>query len=288
MNSYIERIQQVYPELIIDQCAQNENGQNNDVLVVNESLVFRFPKYEKGIEQLSRETKILEAIHNRMKLPTPYPLYQSFEPKEVGMVFTGYHLIEGTPLWKQDFLKIEEEETVRQLATQLVSFLLELHATPLDSISGLGKKQMKTPQEEMGELYKNIQTKLYSFMRKDAQDQVTHRFESFLNDDLQVTPTLIHGDFGGSNILWNPVESRILGIIDFGGAGIGDPAYDLAGILSSYGEDFFNRCIALYPNGKEIAQRVHFYRSTFALQEALHGVDNNDAEALENGIQAYR
>ena len=288
MNHYIRRIQQVYPDLVIKQCEQNENGQNNDVLMVNESLVFRFPKYEKGIEQLTRETAILEAIHNRMKLPTPYPQFQSFEPREVGMVFAGYHLIVGTPLWKQDFLKIENEETVSQLATQLVSFLVELHAKPIESISGLGQKQVKTPQEEMGELFKNIQTKLFSFMRKDAQDQVTHRFESFLNDDLQVIPTLIHGDFGCSNILWNPEESRITGIIDFGGAGLGDPAYDLAGILSSYGEDFFNQCIALYPNGKEIAQRVHFYRSTFALQEALHGVDNNDAEAFENGIKAYR
>lgn len=288
MNSYIERIHQVYPDLAITHCEQNDHGQNNDVLIVNESLVFRFPKYEKGIEQLSKETSILEAIHNQMKLPTPYPLYQSFEPREVGMVFTGYHLIEGTPLWKNDFLKIEDEETLNQLATQLVSFLVDLHATPLESISGLDQKQVKTPQQEMGELFKHIQTKLYPFMRRDAQDQVTHLFESFLHADLQDTPTCIHGDFGCSNILWNPEERRISGIIDFGGAGLGDPAYDLAGILSSYGEDFFNRCIALYPNGQESAQRVHFYRSTFALQEALHGVDNNDAEAFENGIKAYR
>lgn len=287
MIHYIKRIQQVYPELIVDQCVQNENGQNNDVLMVNESLVFRFPKYEKWIEQLTRETAILEAIHNRMKLPTPYPLYQSFEPREVGMVFTGYHLIEGSPLWKEDFLQIENEEILSQLATQLVSFLLELHTTPVE-LSELSLKQVKTAQEEMGELFKNIQSKLFSFMRKDAQDQITHQFKAFLNDDLQVTPTLIHGDFGCSNILWNPEEGVISGIIDFGGAGIGDPAYDLAGILSSYGEDFFKRCIALYPNGQEIAQRVHFYRSTFAFQEALHGIDNSDAEAFENGIQAYR
>ncbi|MGB3261952.1 hypothetical protein [Paenisporosarcina sp.] len=69
MKSYIERIQQVYSDLVVNQCEHNENGQNNDVLMVNESLVFRFPKYEKGIEQLSQETAILEAIHNRLKLP---------------------------------------------------------------------------------------------------------------------------------------------------------------------------------------------------------------------------
>jgi aminoglycoside 2''-phosphotransferase len=51
---------------------------------------------------------------------------------------------------------------------------------------------------------------------------------------------------------------------------------------------FFNMCLDLYPNGTEIAERVRFYRSAFALQEALHGVENDDAAAFENGIKAYR
>lgn len=99
---------------------------------------------------------------------------------------------------------------------------------------------------------------------------------------------MIHGDFGATNILWNPDTYNISGIIDFCGSGIGNPAYDFAGILSSYGEEFFNMCLNLYPNGTEIAERVKFYRSTFALQEALHGVENGDVEAFENGIKAYR
>ncbi len=47
-------------------------------------------------------------------------------------------------------------------------------------------------------------------------------------------------------------------------------------------------CINLYPNGNEISERVKFYKSTFALQEALHGVENNDIQAFENGIKVYR
>ena len=74
----------------------------------------------------------------------------------------------------------------------------------------------------------------------------------------------------------NPETSRISGIIDFGGSGLGDPAYDFAGILSSYGREFFDMCMNLYPNGDEISERVKFYKSTFALQEALHGIENGD------------
>ncbi|WMM34355.1 aminoglycoside phosphotransferase family protein [Shouchella clausii] len=98
----------------------------------------------------------------------------------------------------------------------------------------------------------------------------------------------MHGDFGSSNILWNPESSRITGIIDFGGSCLGDPAYDFAGILSSYGRHFFDMCISLYPNDSELSDRANFYKSTFALQEALHGIENDDKQAFESGIKGFR
>jgi aminoglycoside 2''-phosphotransferase len=98
---------------------------------------------------------------------------------------------------------------------------------------------------------------------------------------------LIHGDFGASNILLDPAKKELTGIIDFGGSRQGDPAYDFAGILSSYEEEFFNLCIELYPGGKQIKKRVYFYRSTFALQEALHGIEHNDQQAIMIGIRGY-
>ncbi|MDQ0973531.1 aminoglycoside phosphotransferase (APT) family kinase protein [Neobacillus niacini] len=142
----------------------------------------------------------------------------------------------------------------------------------------------------MLDLYQRIQNKLFPFMREEAQRQISHSFETFLYSEAcsNLTTTLVHGDFGATNILWDPTTYTISGIIDFGGSGMGDLAYDFAGILSSYGEDFFTMCLNLYPNGAEIAERVRFYGSTFALQEALHGVENDDIEAFENGIKAYR
>ena len=62
----------------------------------------------------------------------------------------------------------------------------------------------------------------------------------------------------------------------------------LIGILSSYGEGFFKQCIGRYPTGKAIEERVRFYKSTFAVEEALHGVEHGDREAFENGIKDYR
>src|SRR5690606_22937643 len=106
-------------------------------------------------------------------------------------------------------------------------------------------------------LYEKIQNNLFLYIRKEAQIEITKSFKTFLDREAcsNLEVTLIHGDFGASNILWNPDTNRISGIIDFGSSCLGDPAYDLAGILSSYGKDFFDMCINLYPNGNQICER---------------------------------
>jgi aminoglycoside 2''-phosphotransferase len=286
MEKYIERIKQVYPSLSILDCQLNEIGQNNDVIIVNGSIVFRFPKYQIGIDNLKKETEILEAINSNVSIPIPYLIYQSFENWEVGKAFVGYELIQGSPLWKASFGRIKNEEVLNRLASQLVRFLIEIHSISKKTLP----LEETNPREEMVNLYKRIQNRLYPFMSEEWHRQISNSFETFLYSKtcLNLNTTLIHGDFGATNILWYPDTYNISGIIDFGGSGIGDPAYDFAGILSSYGEEFFNMCLNLYPNGTEIAERVKFYRSTFALQEALHGVENDDVEAFENGIKAYR
>ncbi|MBT2679352.1 aminoglycoside phosphotransferase family protein [Bacillus sp. ISL-35] len=286
----IENIQKECPGLFIEDYYLNEMGQNNDVLVVNDSLVFRFPKFKSGIIQLKREAEILKYISSTVSVSIPNPIYDSLHEPEPGKVFTGYKKIEGEPLWRKSLLEIKDKAKVRGLAAQLVAFLAEIHSIPGEKASQELNLEVNHPQEEMFELYEKIQQKLFPFMNGDAREKVSESFMVFLKGEAlsNVKVTLIHGDFGASNILWNSDSGELSGIIDFGGSGVGDPAYDFAGILASYGEEIFNMCIDLYPGGKKIADRVKFYKSTFALQEALHGVENNDAQAFENGIKGYR
>lgn len=289
-NNLIENIQSVYSDLSIEDFYPNEIGQNNNVLIVNGSLVFRFPKYKNGIIQLRKETEILQYIKGIISIPIPNPIYQYFEELEPGKAFTGYKLIDGVPLWMESLRGIKDIELVKGVATQLVSFLVDLHSISKEKASRDLKLEVRDPLEEMNNLYGKIRNNLFTFMRKEAQKEISHSFETFLYGEAfsKLDITLIHGDFGASNILWNPETSRISGIIDFGSSGLGDPAYDFAGILSSYGRDFFDMCISLYPGGSEISERVNFYKSTFALQEALHGIENDDKQAFENGIKDFR
>ena len=97
---HLRRIQDVYPGLSVRSVeVVAGHGQNNDVLIVNGDLVFRFPRYQAAIERLERQVWILDAVRSRGNLAVPDLAYRCFEPKQPGKVFIGYVGLPGEPLW---------------------------------------------------------------------------------------------------------------------------------------------------------------------------------------------
>jgi len=282
----LQSIRSAYPDLRIASVEFNGDGQNNDVLVVNGEFIFRFPKYAGALKRLKLETAILTGISGHVSLPVPAPAFVNIEGRVVGEAFTGYRKLAGEPLWRETFRAIDDDETLEKLASQLAGFLKELHSTPASSI-GCELPVLDT-DAKCADLYARIREKLFPYMRPDAHEWTERHFETFLNDKRNLLPVLKHGDFGTSNILFDGGQRTICGVIDFGSSGLGDPAYDLAGLLSSYGEAFVRRCWKVYPEIESFMNRARFYQGTFALEEALFGIENKDQRAFESGIEKYR
>ena len=143
--------------------------------------------------------------------------------------------------------------------------------------------------DKWADMFRDIQEHLNSFMRPDARKEVSAHFENFLSQPKSYSfePRLRHGDFGTGNILFDADKQSISGIIDFGNVGIGDPASDFAGLLVSYGEEFYRMCYTIYPEMETALERVKFYLGTFALQEALFGFKNDDKDAFRAGMERY-
>lgn len=287
---YIQAIRSVYPDFNIQAVQLNQQGQFNDILLVNNETIFRFPKAQREATRLVAETDLLRSLQSQVTLPIPDPLYHSEENASIGQVFMGYRLLPGEPLWPETLRAIEDEVQLQHVANQLATFLKRLHAVPAEALA------VKLPafqgSEEWQDLYDRFRGKLFPFMRPDARLWVTKHFEDFLSDEANsaYTPALIHGDFGPGNILYDPHTNSISGIIDFSSAGWGDPAVDFAALLCSvsYGEPFLERFTPIYPLTEAILSRARFYAGTFALQEALYGLEDSDQEAFESGIATYR
>jgi aminoglycoside 2''-phosphotransferase len=291
LDTYRERIRESYPDLRLTVIAGKwkNQGQNNDVITINEGIIFRFPRHARAVEKMEREIALLRGLQGRLPLPIPDPTYSSQGTRKVGRAFMGYEKLPGKPLYREMLESVDGEETVQRLATQLAEFLRALHGVPPNAFAI--PLPVTNSRATWVLMYERTRKKLFWHMRPDAREQVSAHFERFLDDprNFEWTPVLIHGDFGPGNILYDAKRRVISGIIDFSSAGLGDPATDLAALITplSYGEDFLPRFVPAYPGIADLVERARFYMGTFALQEALFGVEHDDREAFERGIADY-
>ncbi len=279
------QIADAYPELDITSARLfTTDGQFSDVLVVNDHLVFRFPRLEATQVEMAREVKLLRQLQGRFTLPIPNPIYEQWN--EDRLVFMGYERLPGEPLWNETLEAIMDAEVLQRLARQLAGFLREMHGIPLDSLDI--EQPVGETRNFWTNLYQEFRNNLFHYMRADSQADVSQSFEAFLSNpaNFDYQPVLRHGDYGGSNILYDRQTQSITGVIDFTSAGPGDPAQD-AGALSCFGLDFFERCCSFYPELKAMMQRAHFYRSTYALQQALYALRDGNQDDFEDGIRDY-
>lgn len=274
-------IAQIAPELAVRSVRQ-EHGQFNDVVIANETWVFRFPRSQAAAATLQREVATLRALAGRLRLAIPAPVYAS---DAAALPYMGYRLLPGEPL-RRDELATASDADLERLARQLADFLSELHSLPVEL---LPDQIIRDTHADWAEMFAGFREQLFPHMRADAREQVTHNFDAYLDDLASAAwrPVIRHGDLGGDNILHDAVTGALTGVIDFASTALGDPAIDLAA-LSTLGERLLAHLLEAWPAAPGLLPRARFYRSTFALQEALYGLRDGDEESFEHGIARYR
>jgi aminoglycoside 2''-phosphotransferase len=199
-------------------------------------------------------------------------------------------MIPGEPATAEDFIAFDEDEIWESFPTELATFLKELHSVPVDQII-----EMNLPISDSclawSATYSRIREELFPFMRLGARKWAAEHFETFLNDrrNFEYGPVLKHGDMGTGNILVDKDSWTLTGILEFGSAGAGDPAVDVAWIQyqSGVGEQLLRRFHAAYPGLEAALDRARFYPGTYAFHEALSGIEHGDEGASRRAIAAY-
>lgn len=285
--NFVEQIRVNFPEIEISEVEYNYNGQNNHIVLINNKYIFRFPKYFEGIDRMKNEINLLKILGKHVSIPIPYPEFLCYSSNEPGKVFWGYKILKGEPFTKQNLSTLFHNVT---LGKQLGNFLKELHSIPLEHIKGI-RTQYTFEKSYWEDIYKRIREKLFDYMNSDKRRRVEENFNNYLENgsNFEYESVLIHGDFGISNILYDKDTGNISGIIDFGSSKIGDPAIDIASLFGAVGykNNLLLAMEEVYPEIRIFINRALFYKSTFALQEALFGLENRDKQAFENGISGY-
>ncbi len=271
-SAYLEKICTVYPGISFEHLDFNQDGMVNDVVVVNHDLVCRFVKADWGIETLAHEAKVLKIVQGYVDLPVPH-----FEHLEE--TFVSYRFIKGEPLSRHTLLKLAPAAKARVIS-QIAKFHQQLHSIPYEVLvsSEISSSGAERSRADWLELYEQVQDILFPHLWRYQKTWINELFAPVVSGelDLSYTRVLIDGDLPVYHILFDSGSESITGMIDFGTAGLGDPACDIAVQLSNYGESIVRCMQSNYPLLNNVIERARFWAGTFELQWALAGIKYNN------------
>ncbi|USK53158.1 aminoglycoside phosphotransferase family protein [Cytobacillus solani] len=280
-------IKKTYPHLEINEVRINNNGWDNDILIINDEIVFRFPKSEHLITKVIDEMKILDhlaVIEPIIKIPKYEPVFN--ENKLIGV---KYAFLKGKSLSEYTDCQLNEEPENAKL---MADFLTKLHSIDISVMNDTNLTAIHT-LHYWENLYSLVKQVVFPFLNTYQQSEISEVFISFINNysSLSYKKTLIHGDLTPSNIIFNKTINRIDGIIDFTDAQFGDPAFDFAGLYWTFGPDFTQKVLSWYNNTEcadLIFNRVRtFYGLQPVFHELLHVIKNKQKMNWESALDRF-
>jgi aminoglycoside 2''-phosphotransferase len=288
-------IQSCFPGFEVHSISYLAEGWSSTVWEVNGSHVFRFPKRPAIDSGLRKEIRLLPALGPALSLPIPqFDFVWQGGPEYEG-VFVGYPKIRGVELLPQ-----EDTAPALGLARQLGEFLTSLHRFPLSRVIALGisSGDGASRREEYQAFCETVQRRVGPLLDELTQDNLSRVWHAFVDDpaNFQFQPVLIHRDLCAEHILFDPQQGRITGILDWEDAAIGDPAFDLTGLLD-LGPEFVQRVWATYrprtergteyqgPRDGGMLNRARFYRAIVPCHEVLFGLECGLPQHITAGLK---
>lgn len=180
---------------------------------------------------VAREHTWLSALHPRFPLaPQPYLLCD--DPNVIGSVFCAMERRRGLVIRQDEPPTMRSPDSRRRASEAVVDTLAALHAVTVANgpLAKLGKPKGFVSRQvtSWSERWREAQTTLVPDIDAIAAWLTTH-----LPPD-PATPSVVHGDYKLDNVMIDADEAgRIVAVLDWEMAALGDPLVDL-GILLAY------------------------------------------------------
>jgi aminoglycoside phosphotransferase (APT) family kinase protein len=213
-------------------------GKSNLTYVVSgsggDTVVVRRPPLAHVLptaHDMSREYRIIAALHPT-GFPVPVPLHLCLDPEVIGAPFYLMSYVDGWVIRGVADIGSLDRATAARTGELLVETLARLHSTVPDEI---GLADFGRPD---GYLERQVRRWYQQWERSktrelDSLEQVV----ATLRDTVppQKRTGIVHGDYRLDNVMFSRDVSRILAVLDWEMATLGDPLADL-GLMCVYAE----------------------------------------------------
>ncbi|MEH7392570.1 aminoglycoside phosphotransferase family protein [Bacillus sp. JJ1474] len=276
-----------FPNLEIREVQANTNGWDNNIYILNNEIVFRFPKSEDLLSKILNEGKIL----NLLKYKKPILCIPDYEYVFSGSDLKGvkYSFLKGKSLGEYPINNLRDNPNNAKL---IGDFLTKLHSIDVSNPNLINLETIHT-LKYWENLYSSVKNDIFPFLNDQRQNEINEVFTNFIDlfPSLTFKKSIIHGDLTASNIIYNKGKNCIDGIIDFTDAQIGDPAFDFAGLYWSFGSEFTKDVLSWYsaPESSEnLFNRVkNFYGLQPVFHEILFAVKNNQQINWDTAFEKF-
>ncbi|WP_420595773.1 aminoglycoside phosphotransferase family protein [Deinococcus sp.] len=193
-------------------------GHDNRTFRLGDTMSVRLPSGGGYVPQVEKEQRWLPHLASRLPLPIPVPLAQGLPSADYPWPWSVYRWLEGENAESAHIADLP------QLATDLGAFLSVLHR--LEDAGG--------PAPGPDNFFRGGPLAVYDAEAQQAIEQLRSEVDSAaakqvwnaaLSATRTVPPVWFHGDVSAANLLTR--RGRLSAVIDFGCAGVGDPACDL-------------------------------------------------------------
>lgn len=248
------------------------DGWDNLVLEVNDEFIFRFTRRPEILEQHIKELELLPLLNEHLTLRVPDSIHHQTETQPY---YIAYRKIPGKPITRSFDIEV--------FTKTLTQFLMELQSIDTSGLKKTPRYTITTWKQEYLELHNRITLDIYPKLSSDLRAMITNEFNRFQETLLEFNPVLCHRDLGLEHIMES--GGLITGVIDWGDSCIGDPAFDLTGLLMGFGEDAA-RCISDnldFP--PDYLERARFYSKVSPFFECIYGIDIDDEAHIKTGLE---
>jgi aminoglycoside phosphotransferase (APT) family kinase protein len=232
-----------------------DDGWDYRVLIVDDAWVVRWPRHRLAVEEIEQEVDLLPVLAALLPVEIPQFEYVSREPWLV-----AYRLIPGKPLVAED------PDGVR-------AFLDALHAIDVDSVPAQRPDWLETYSEQADE-FRRVVLPLLDPDERSRGEALLAETETLTGFD----PALTHSDLGPEHLL--VCDEKLVGVIDWGDARVGDPAIDYAWLL--------NGPFSGWEVDEELRRRARIYHRLGPWFEVHYGDFTDQPEWVRSGLAGVR
>ena len=282
-------LQEQFPDLMpIKKIQYDSEGWDNKVYLINDKIIFRFPRRKIAVELIEQENKVLTKLPKFHSVHIPLPNYIGQPSARYPYPFHGYELIKGKPAYQA---QLSEAERIASLNV-MANFLKQLHSIKEQQAIAFGAQKQPFDRTIVTKAVNTLSERVNKIIERKICDINFDLFQQEINTALQLQlpfddMCLVHGDIDSRHMIFN--AGQLVGIIDWGDMGINNKAADLEIIWDFYPSSCHKEFFKIYGEVDSITwQYARFLGLYSAFTHILYGADIGDDLLAAEAVGAVK